>query len=73
MISSRVLDGVLEELTTARRAGAPAAPIRVGSVRIEGGGRLIARVEAELVEGAHVALDDDGGAAVARRRVPADA
>jgi uncharacterized OB-fold protein len=58
-------EGTLEEITTARRASS-AGPVRVASVRIEGGGAVIARLEGELAEGTLVELSDDHGAAVAR-------
>jgi uncharacterized OB-fold protein len=62
----QALEGTLEETTIARRAGGPDAPVRVASVRIEGGGTLIVRLEAPLADGARVELADDHGAAVAR-------
>jgi uncharacterized OB-fold protein len=61
----QVHEGTLEEITTARRASS-AGPVRVASVRIEGGGALIARLEEALGEGTLVELADDHGAAVAR-------
>jgi uncharacterized OB-fold protein len=62
----QAVEGTLEEITTARRAAGAAGPVRVASVRIGGGGRLIARLEHEGRAGEVVALEDDGGAAVAR-------
>jgi hypothetical protein len=40
--------------------------VRVATVRIEGGGALIARLEGDLAEGTLVELIDDDGATVAR-------
>jgi hypothetical protein len=68
----QVLEGTLEEATTARRAARPDLPVRVASVRIEGGGALIVRLEGALAEGARVELEDDHGAAVARAPEAAD-
>jgi uncharacterized protein len=62
----RALEGTLEEITTARRAAGWAGPVRVACVRIDGGGALIVRLEHEGQVGEVVALDEDGGAAVAR-------
>jgi uncharacterized OB-fold protein len=61
--SCQVVEGTLGEITTARRV---AGPVRVASVAIDGGGSLIARLEHEGRAGEVVALEDDGGAAVAR-------
>jgi uncharacterized OB-fold protein len=58
--------GTLEEITVARRASPAGPPVRVATVRIEGGGALIVRLESDLPEGALVELDDDEGAPVAR-------
>jgi uncharacterized OB-fold protein len=66
MATFQAREGTLEEITVARRASAAGAPVRVASVRIEGGGALIARLEGALSEGALVELDDDEGAPVAR-------
>jgi uncharacterized OB-fold protein len=64
--TSVLREGVLEEVTTARRARGTGPAVAVGSVRIEGGGALIARLEGAPSEGSRVELEDDGGAAVAR-------
>jgi uncharacterized protein len=64
--SFRALEGMLEEITTACRAAGAAGPVRVASVRIDGGGALIVRLEHEGQVGEVVALEEDGGAAVAR-------
>jgi uncharacterized OB-fold protein len=64
--AAQVLEGTLEELTTARRGGGPSSPVRVASVRIEGGGALIVRLEGTAAAGGLVDLEDDAGAAVAR-------
>jgi uncharacterized OB-fold protein len=64
--TAQVAEGTLEEHTYARRAGGPGSPVHVASVRIAGGGSLIARLEDTLGEGSFVELSDDGGAAVAR-------
>jgi uncharacterized OB-fold protein len=58
-------EGTLEEITVARRAS-PSGPVRVATVRIEGGGALIARLEGDLPEGTLVELIDHDGATVAR-------
>jgi uncharacterized OB-fold protein len=64
--TTRVREGTLEEVTTARRAVRSGVPVAVGSIRLEGGGVLIARLEGALAEGSPVELEDDRGAAVAR-------
>ena len=64
--SFQAVEGTLEEITIARRAAGADGPVRVASVRIEGGGVLIARLEHEGRVGDVVALEDEGGAAVAR-------
>ena len=61
-----VSEGTLEERTVARRAGDPARPVHVASVRIDGGGSLIVRLEGELATGAAVELDEPAGVPVAR-------
>jgi uncharacterized OB-fold protein len=60
------VEGTLEEITSARRAAGSAGPVRVASVRIDGGGSLIVRLEHQGCVGEVVELEDDGGAAVAR-------
>jgi uncharacterized OB-fold protein len=64
--TSVLREGVLEEATTARRARGTGPAVAVASVRIEGGGALIVRLEGAPAEGSPVELEDDGGAAVAR-------
>jgi uncharacterized OB-fold protein len=59
--SAAVSQGTLEERTTARRMA-----VSIGSVRIEGGATLIARIEGGAAPGTLVELSDDHGAAVAR-------
>jgi uncharacterized OB-fold protein len=61
LTSAAISHGTLEERTTARRV-----PVQIGSVRIEGGSTLIARIEGAVAAGAPVDLSDDHGAAVAR-------
>lgn len=68
--ASLVREGTVEELTLARRARGSGPAVGVGSVRIEGGGALIVRLEGVLAEGSPVDLADDGGAAVARAQGP---
>jgi uncharacterized OB-fold protein len=59
--------GTLEERTSAHRvANVHDGPVRIGSVRIEGGATLIARIEGGAAPGTLVELSDDHGAAVAR-------
>ena len=58
--------GTLLDTTTLERApGGLARPVRVGSVRLQGGGVLIARIEGDVAEDDTVRLTSDGGAAVA--------
>ena len=58
--------GTLLDATTLERApGGVGTPIRIGSVRLAGGGVLVARVEGSVGEGDTVQLESDGGAVVA--------
>jgi hypothetical protein len=63
--TERVAAGTVEERTTMRKAAGRelARPVDVATVALAGGGHAIARLEAS---GHTVALDDDGGAPVAR-------
>lgn len=61
----RVHTGVVGETTIVRKGAGP-APVRLGTVRLDGGAAVLARLEAGATEGARVRLLDDGGAAVAR-------
>jgi hypothetical protein len=66
MHAVRELRGRLLDTTTLERApGGLRAAVRIGSVRLPGGGVLIARVEADVGEDDTVRLSSDGGAAVA--------
>jgi uncharacterized OB-fold protein len=61
--------GTLLDATTLERApGGLGAPVRIGAVRLRGGGVLVARVEGDVSQGASVRLDADGGAVVASPR-----
>jgi uncharacterized OB-fold protein len=63
----RVHGGTVEQVTILRRsAGRGALTVRIGSVRLLGGGVLVARLEPGASAGSPVRLLDDGGAAVAR-------
>lgn len=58
--------GTLLDATTLQRApGGLGAPIRIGSVRLPGGGVVIARIEGDVPDGAQVELSGDAGAVVA--------
>jgi hypothetical protein len=63
--TERVAAGTVEDRTTMRKAAGRelARPVDVATVALAGGGHAIARLEAS---GDAVALDDDGGAPVAR-------
>lgn len=61
----RVHVGTVDETTIVRKGAGP-VPVRLGTVRLDGGGAVLARLEAGAAEGARVRLLDDGGAAVAR-------
>jgi hypothetical protein len=56
--------GTVEETTILRHAPGHAlpAPVRIGAVRIAGGGVVIARLDAGVGEGARVVLAEDAGA-----------
>ena len=59
--------GVVEDATLVRRApGGIAAPVRVGTVRLSGGPRVVARLEPGASAGAAVMLGYDDGVPVAR-------
>ena len=63
-----VRDGEVTEATVLRRmvGGELDEPVRIGSVRLEGGGMAIARLEQGSGTGDRVVLSDDDGAPVAR-------
>jgi uncharacterized OB-fold protein len=63
----RATSGVLTEQTVVRRAigGELPEPVRIGTVEVDGGAVLIARVEGELADGTRVTLVDRAGAPVA--------
>jgi uncharacterized protein len=59
--------GTLEETTVLRRIpGADVEPVAIGSVRLDEGPVVVARLEGDLGPGQRVALADDAGAPVAR-------
>jgi hypothetical protein len=74
MSEVRVTRGTVSETTRVRRAPAIAVgstaqsrePVRLGEIRVDGGGVIIARLSEGVVEGARVDLHDDLGVAVAR-------
>ena len=61
----RVHVGTVAETTIVRKGAGP-FPVRLGTVRLDAGGVVLARLEAGASEGARVQLLDDGGAVVAR-------
>ena len=59
--------GRVDEATTLERAvGHPSVSIPIGSVRLPGGGTIVARLEPDVAAGSNVELFEDDGAAVAR-------
>jgi uncharacterized OB-fold protein len=64
--------GVVEEATLLERApGGPlAAPVALGSIRLEGGVVVVARLEAGLERGDSVRLEYLDGVPFARRTTP---
>ena len=65
--AARVHVGTVEETTIVRKGAGPAgATVRVASVRLDGGGVVIARLEGGAGEGSRARLLDDDGAVVAR-------
>ena len=64
--------GVVVEQTFVRHVagGAPALPVRIGTVVLDAGPRVVARLEAGATLGAPVRLDLEDGAPVARTRPP---
>lgn len=65
-----VLDGVLETTTVLRKvAGSDdGKPIRLGTVRLDSGVRVVTRVKGGVTRGARAALRLTDGVVVARRR-----
>jgi uncharacterized OB-fold protein len=60
--------GVVEEVTTVRRApGRLPGPVRLGTVRLDGGPPVVARLLEGTDEGDRVLLSADDGVPVARR------
>ena len=65
--AARVHVGTVEETTIVRKGAGPAGTTtRVGSVRLDRGGVVIARLEAGAGQGSRARLLDDGGVVVAR-------
>lgn len=59
--------GTVAETTVVRHAaGRRLAPVRIGTVRLTGGGVVIARLDAAASEGDRVEIDVEDGAPVAR-------
>jgi uncharacterized OB-fold protein len=67
LTTETVLAGAVEDATTLRRAPGRtlAAPVQLGTVLLEGGGRVIARLEG-VAPGERARLWTDAGAPVAR-------
>jgi hypothetical protein len=64
---ARVPFGLVEQATTVRRGvGASGSTIRLGSIRLDGGGVVLARLDPGVTEGHRVRLADDDEAIVAR-------
>ena len=64
---ARVLFGRVEQATIVRKGvGPPATTVRLGSVRLEGGGVVLARLDPDVNEGQRARLADDDGVVVAR-------
>lgn len=64
-----VYDGHVTETSTVRRAvGHRSMAVRIGTVRLVGGGVGIGRLEPGVVSGSRVRLFTDSGAMVARER-----
>ena len=64
---ARVLFGRVEQTTIVRKGvGPPGTTVRLGSVRLEGGGVVLARLDPDLNEGQRARLADDDGVIVAR-------
>lgn len=64
---TRVLFGRIEQATIVRKGvGPPGTTARLGSVRLESGGVVLARLDPDVDEGQRVRLADDDGVVVAR-------
>ncbi|MBM3679403.1 MAG: hypothetical protein FJW96_16245 [Actinobacteria bacterium] len=67
MRDARAQAGVVEETTQVRRGGGIVGEAsRIGTVRLAGGGTIVARLAPGASEGGRVRLFDDNGATVAR-------
>lgn len=58
--------GRVQETTVVRKMVGGGPPVRLGTVQLSGGARIVARLEPDATAGARVRLLTDGGAAVAR-------
>lgn len=64
---TRVLFGWVEQMTIVRkRVGPPGTTVRLGSIRLEGGGVVLARLDPDVDKGQRARLADDDGVVVAR-------
>jgi len=64
---ARVPFGQVEQVTTVRKGiWPPGTTVRLGSVRLEGGGVVLARLDPDVHEGQRARLVDDDGVVVAR-------
>ena len=64
---SRIEGGVVETATTLRRApGGIQTPVPIGTVRLDGGPPVVARLAAAASPGDRVLLDDDEGVPATR-------
>jgi uncharacterized OB-fold protein len=70
--SREVEEGVVDGATVVRRApgGSSPVPVPLGTVRLEGGVVVVARLEAEIEEGRSVRLEYRDGVPVARTKEP---
>jgi uncharacterized protein len=61
--------GTVEDVTLVRRGPGQSfePPVRLGTVRLTGGPRLVARLEDELEPGMEAVVDLEGGVVIARR------
>mgnify|MGYP000070609700 CR=1 FL=1 len=58
--------GRVRETTAVRRMVGGGPPVRLGTVQLSDGARVVARLEPDATAGVRVRLYTDGGAAVAR-------
>ena len=61
---ARVRFGRVEQATIVRK-GISGSPVRLGSVRLDGGGVVLARLDAGVGQGQRARLEDEGGAVIA--------